>query len=1244
MAMTDRLREYLQRLAAQHPNDGYIPRVFRTAEEWDKWSSNDWRGHRFGREPGLSSLLEYRRLIVLGEPGSGKSTLASAAIRSAIERGWVPVLVRLREYRGDLPELVARSIPAGVLADALADPSFPILYILDGFDELAEEFIERLLEDLLALEREQNDARVFLTSRQAFFVNRRQLFHDPIPAFYLLEFDSDDIDTFIEKRSTRRLEFLEAAAAAQLSHELANPFALGALLALFEAKNALGNTRSEAVEHVINQTLASRPTSDPKRELQALRMLALTMEIAARNELLDAEAVSVLKVAFRLDDAAAKRLLDELTQSILIRTQNGYAFQMRSYGEYLAAAELADVRERDRLLEPIFLDDTREPHDSWRNSVSYLVELNRGARAYFTTHHPDWLVTSSPNIFSDDLRTGLVRRVVQRLKDRREYLSHHPLIRAFNLGRFVTPVVAEELKAALQSPDDIEVANAILLLGAAGVREVSTQALELALDPNRSLHVRHSALNALDRIGTPDMIPRLLTIPDFDEPSVISRIDTASALMDIRHTGLVLEYLTKTDTTMSAAYYRFRQLATAEEFEAVLDGLLKLDPALLTRRLSMYIEQMWPSMMRAWDPRWVPKLTELLLRTEDHEHDFADKLAEELLKLDDHGAAIGRHIVVELVRQGRELRGFPRTVPQLVTVADAEWLEAQPESEELVRHFRAFGSAEVRQFLFRNVPTQPADARLTARHNEWERRRKAEEDRTSALLEVLRHSNDPGELLNAVFRLDLEKWPDLREGQREALATAVDKKLRALDLPNRIVWTSENSWTMPQALPVLLKVIDRYELRLTDDRLLVQALGAQEDDSLERYRQRFGLSAEALADIETMLTDAALPAGALDGVVDFVVKARLRTPAVVAAFDSILLGGRSDRTKLSVVSGLGQSADGTAALEERLNRLTGDIRRAAENELLRSQHLPTILRRLAQLEGDPSLLASGNVERHFNHPLDWIGHIRHHDAWKSLKKLRRLALQSSLDHVVRIITGTMASMDKLQLSKVMLEQIQDAPAAWQPYQRTLALEHERDGKILAAQSAPFDRVLQRLKAFSTLSRFKLWVEGPKDRPPLEVLTARAIGDAADVVTQSFGGWAQVLSDNWSPRGMGDGCSDFMVLFDGDRARDFSKPGFPVRPDREIREAMKKLDRHGIEYQILERYAIENYFPQAAYERVMGPGVTQYFPLDPARSVESQIPGYNKNMNGALAEATDLAEIGPTDLGRILADIRRRVTE
>lgn len=1244
MATNERVSRYLADLAAKYRDDQYIPRLFRTAEEWDKWANQDWRSHRFGSEPDLEAILEQRRLVILGEPGSGKSTIASAAVRVGLARGWVPVLVSLRGYRGNLKTLIAETIPADVLADVVADQTTQVLFVLDGFDEVADEYIDHLLKDLAELEGEPN-ARMLLTSRQAFFVNRRHRFSTSIATYYLLEFSEDDINVFVDRRSPKRREFMEAANAAHLTRELSNPLVLDALVSLFEAKGVLGRTRSDAIEHVIDKTLASRPTSNPKRERQALRMLALTMEIAARNELLEAEAVRVLATAFRMPDDQAKQLLDELTQSILIRTSNGYTFQMRSFGEYLAASELADVRERDRLLEPLFLDRTREPHDSWRNAVSYLVEMNRGARSYFTWKHPDWLVTSSAGIFGEDERTELVLRLMDQLKERREYLTHHPLVRAFDLARFVTPAVSDHLRGALDSTDDVEVANAILLLGAARVVEVSERALELGLDPGRSLHIRHSALNALDWIGRPEMIPRLLDIADLDEATTVSRIDTAGALMDIAHTCVVLEYLAKTETTMSAAYYRFRELSTAEEFEAVLDALLRLDPGLSTSRLNIYLEPTWPAMVRAWHSRLIPKVVSLLLIAgDDDEHEFADKMAEALLKLNDRGAAIGHELVIELVRRKQEPKGFPRVVPQLVSVADAEWLCAQPNCDEIVSYFRAFGSSEVRQFLFSKLPARTSDERIGEELRKWETQRAAEERRMSALLQTLHQSHEPLQLLKALFQLQSDKWPDLSDDQRQVLRSAVEERLAGLGLSNRIVWQTDNSWQSPRELHGLLKVLEHYALRLADDRILVQALRAREVSVVARYHERFGLAAPAIADVEAMLAGTNLSTGALESVLEFVAKSGIHTAAMLSALQALLVGNRSDQLKLTVVAGLAQTSGGVAVLAANHNVLPDAVKRAAENHLLDAQHPPTIYRRLAQLESDPGLLASGNVERHFGHPLEWLGRITLPLAWNSLKRLRRTALQNSFEWPLRIITNTMAKIDQIRLSQVILEQVDVAPASWQPHQRTQAIQHERDGKIAAAQATPFERILERIRAFSTMERFKLWVEGPKDISAGEVLIKRVAGDAVDVVVQSIGGWAQVLSADWSPAPMSNGCSDVLVLLDGDRARDWTKSGNPIHPDTEMKEVIRKFRQFDIEYHILERYALENYFSQSAYEQVIGSGTAQYFPLDPSKSVESQIPGYQKRLNGDLATATDLSELAGTDLGRLLEGVRRRIAE
>ena len=100
-----------------------------------------------------------------------------------------------------------------------------------------------------------------------------------------------------------------------------------------------------------------------------------------------------------------------------------------------------------------------------------------------------------------------------------------------HLARFVPVPMLPQLRTSLESPNDVEVANAALLLAACGDRAMADRLLDLALDSDRTVHVRNSALTAYDQIGSPASAQRLLDIQDWDEPTVLSRIDAAAGLM-----------------------------------------------------------------------------------------------------------------------------------------------------------------------------------------------------------------------------------------------------------------------------------------------------------------------------------------------------------------------------------------------------------------------------------------------------------------------------------------------------------------------------------------------------------------------------------------------------------------------------------------------------------------------------------------------------------------------------------------
>ncbi|MGA2115692.1 MAG: hypothetical protein ABSH56_13200 [Bryobacteraceae bacterium] len=121
---------------------------------------------------------------------------------------------------------------------------------------------------------------------------------------------------------------------------MANPFALRVLVERFRAAGQLSDRRSEMVSATIDRLIQSRPRLNGHRQRRALCMLAVALEVYSRDELTEQEALRVIRTSMRVSEVEARDLLDELYGSILRRTANGLAFQMRTYGEYLAAEEL----------------------------------------------------------------------------------------------------------------------------------------------------------------------------------------------------------------------------------------------------------------------------------------------------------------------------------------------------------------------------------------------------------------------------------------------------------------------------------------------------------------------------------------------------------------------------------------------------------------------------------------------------------------------------------------------------------------------------------------------------------------------------------------------------------------------------------------------------------------------------------------------------------------------------------------
>ena len=1237
----DEFNRYIGNIQQRAPRSFCLDRSFTTEREWDHWSSFEFgtHVHDFGRDIQLDNVLAHRHAVVLGEPGSGKSVVARQAIELSAQQGLIPILLPLTAYSEDLPTLIRQHASDEALqATHIEDTPAARLYIFDGYDEVPADRFSDFVSEINALVQSESDSRILLTSRQAFFVDRHAQLAQPFEVFYILEFSDDDQDAVIGNAGVDRVAFRSAANLSHLSDELGNPLVLDALLKRFQDRGDLGQTRSDALQYVVDSALESRPTSNPRAQRRALRMLAIAMEVAARNQFTDEESVAVLRRALRIDVAAARTLLDELAQSVLIRTPDGYRFQLHSYGEYLAAEELSEIQDTERILRLMYLENTLRPSDSWRNCVSYLMERHRGIRSIFSRRFSDWTLTASPTVFDEQERISIVGELLDSLIRDNVYLLHHPTIRVFHFARFVSEAMLPQLRAAVESTTDVKAANAALLLAAYGDRTMVDRLLALALNSTRSTHVRNSALAAYDQVGTPASVPMLLDIQDWDEHTVASRIHAAAALMDSTNASLVLTALSRTDTIISSAFYRFDELTDRADLEALLDALIALPADALQRnQLSYYLDRFWRSLARSWQPEWVDKVAELVLRFEDvgtpDDRDLQRHFLRVMRSLPDRGYAIGRRILERLLAAERDVRHLYHAVAALVGPDDARWLMAQPASHRLVKTVRAFGHPETTAVLQDPITPQQQETL-----DQWQREEQRRQGRSQRLKQTIATSENGEVLLSALARVDPAHWPEVSADRRDWLAAFVGEQLGQLDLRTRIQWRSETELTQPQVLPLLLALVNRYELRVTDDEPLAVALLA-ETDPTRTYHRRFGLSDRAVAAIEGLLDAAGTPNAGLEQILSFIRDVGLKTPRIIAAIERIAIdAARPTRIRDAAVRIMADAGDAEALLRV-APTLPPDLGRLAGDFLVEAEHRGTIERRLRHLLNDPAALASGEVDIHFNNPLGWVGGIREPAVWDTLVTLRRLALQRELYKVASLLTNTLAQINMMRAAQVMDSQINDAPEAWRASLQRWALEMTRDGTIRAAQGLAFDRVLQRLGNATTLNRFKIWVEGPTDCPSVEELIHKVPGaETLNIAVQPFGGVSTLLNPQWPLEHLADGCRDFAMLLDGDRAYDYTRDGLVERAD--VRAFLARLRQDRIEVKVLDRYGLENYFPQHVFETVIGRDLSVHFLLDPRRPVRDQIRGYNKNMNVCLAKRTTLDDLAGTDLRDFLERVAR----
>jgi hypothetical protein len=1202
--MTESQVQYVRSTCDAARLDRYIPRRFTTASQNGEVPLEEFRfrGLFREREPELAEILTHPQLLVLAEPGGGKSVIARAAVHEIARAGRVPISVELKEYRGDLPHLFRSSAPDDVLQDRLLERT----YILDGIDEVPTEFLSGFAQDLEKLIDSDTAARVIATARQAFYVAHRSLFPKVSAVFHILDFSDEDIRRYVTLSGVDFDRFIEAADRVDLQEELGNPFILWVLVERFKAIGELSDRRSEMMSSMIDRLIQSRPRINAHRQRRALCMLAVALEVYSRNELTEEEALRVIRACMRISETEAHELLDELYGSILKRTGNGLAFQMRSYGEYLAAEEL-ERESVDRVRELAFLD-RNTPNESWLNAISYLAELNPAVRELFVRKFPFWMIQSSPSVFSEEERTAVASGILDEFRSQRQYLRIDSRIRIRYLARFITPAVEVGLRRDLASEDEVLCGNALCLLGVLKRPETVPLALDILKDQTRGPAIRQCAVIAVVNAGTAVHVPELLAALTDDDPIRINVVDAVGALADAAQLQEVLPLILRTDAGLSSTYYHFRELRSREALVAVLRYFGCQPQEFDSIRAAGYVEPVLAQLPDHFDEDVIELCVEIFQALAEHQiyphsNGPLQVMLGELRQADPRGEVARRFFERQLRQAGpcRLMYYTSQLLASVTTMETARWL-VEAGATEFIKGLAPFVGGQVREALRPYsggvIDAQDENARRYATEQQAAEQQKR--TRIEFLRQRLVQRTTLADTLNDLQELKDEHWPELPQDFKTWLATEIGALMASLNLEQSIRWDANTLWE-PQVLPLLLRVVTRYELRLVPDELMIFPATGMDEQVASRYYQLFGFSQTVGRTLERLLANPPSPR-ALESLVRFVRVSGFRSDAAVATLRAVAANAAERTTvradALQVLTAEDEANGFFAAL---VNDADPAIARQAFETLIDRQDRPTIERELAGLLNDEQRLRAGEVKFTDDSPLSWVGKIRSGFAWQKLAALRERALRLELHQVVSLLTWCLAQIDRPATATLIRQQLQAAPLAWRHYWQAQAIEQERIARIEQAQRSPFDTVLHMIRRSTSADKLLVVCEGPTDQPVFQALLAQ-VPDVPEVLIDFVGGWPALA--NKDPHAFLRGAKDAIVVMDGDNGRKLNKKDRPLTTI--ARQQERRLKAAGVQLRVLQRYGIENYFPRAALEAVLNKDLASYFPIPPEESVADRL--------------------------------------
>jgi predicted NACHT family NTPase len=366
------------------------------------------------RVPALKAVEKYSKLMILGKAGSGKTTflkyLAIQCINGEFQSCMVPIFVNLKDFAevDDQQELLEYIIQASSLSLESEEKanikqlliSGRMLILLDGLDEVKEEYTSRVFKEIREFSNRFQDNYFVITSRIAAVEYTFEQFTEVEVA----DFDDQQIALFAlnwfkNKDLTKVEKFLQKLQQNQRIKELANnPLLLTLLCLVFEEIADFPVNRSElykeAVDILLKKWDAMRGIErdkyknfSPQRKKDLLSQIAWNTFVAGeyffKQKFVEKQITDYIRSladvnidleALQLDSEAILKSI-EVQHSLLVERAKGiYSFSHITFHEYFVAQKV--VSSSFTQTEEVFQNFLTHVTDKrWREIFLLTVEM-----------------------------------------------------------------------------------------------------------------------------------------------------------------------------------------------------------------------------------------------------------------------------------------------------------------------------------------------------------------------------------------------------------------------------------------------------------------------------------------------------------------------------------------------------------------------------------------------------------------------------------------------------------------------------------------------------------------------------------------------------------------------------------------------------------------------------------------------------------------------------------------------------